>query len=679
MGRDEDGGMEMTMRWYVDQSAAFQGDGSKERPFTRIQDAANCAGPGDEVLVAPGIYREYVNPVHAGTPQARITYRSMEKNAAVITGAEELKNWEKDGALWKTSVENSIFGTYNPYTTYVYGDWYFAGKTKHTGAVFLNDRMLYEAASVEACRKAERSTVSWVPDESVYQWYAEQTPDGGKTVFWCNFQEKDPNREKVEFTVRRECFMPSKTGVGYITVSGFKVDKAAPTWAPPAAFQDCMIGPHWAKGWVIEDCEISNSKCSGIGLGKYLDPENDHYFTTKHVKSPTQMERDAVCRGQYHGWLKETVGSHIVRRCNIHHCEQGGIIGRMGGVFSLIEDNHIHHINNMMELGGAEIAGIKMHAAIDVVMRRNHIHHCTMGIWCDWEAQGTRITGNLLHDNMRPDFAKQLTGGMTCQDIFVEVSHGPTLIDNNILLSDVSLRFATQGVAMVHNLICGAFTYVGEGTQQRYTPYHIPHRTEVMGFMTFLHGDNRFYNNIFIQKWPDRDFVVRSDSREEMEIENRKTGTMVWDSYPTYDAWISQFDLDTDTPDMAKLEPAHMGHLPVWSEGNLYFNGAKAYRAEKNGEVDTKHPVCVSAAETDGGWTLQTDLYEFLKEEEGLACRMIHSDILGKAFEPEERFENPDGSAITFDTDYFGKHRGVDVIPGPFAEPFTSAFVTRAQ
>ena len=679
MGRDEDGGMEMTMRWYVDQSAAFQGDGSKERPFTRIQDAANCAGPGDEVLVAPGIYREYVNPVHAGTPQARITYRSMEKNAAVITGAEELKNWEKDGALWKTSVENSIFGTYNPYTTYVYGDWYFAGKTKHTGAVFLNDRMLYEAASVEACRKAERSTVSWVPDESVYQWYAEQTPDGGKTVFWCNFQEKDPNREKVEFTVRRECFMPSKTGVGYITVSGFKVDKAAPTWAPPAAFQDCMIGPHWAKGWVIEDCEISNSKCSGIGLGKYLDPENDHYFTTKHVKSPTQMERDAVCRGQYHGWLKETVGSHIVRRCNIHHCEQGGIIGRMGGVFSLIEDNHIHHINNMMELGGAEIAGIKMHAAIDVVMRRNHIHHCTMGIWCDWEAQGTRITGNLLHDNMRPDFAKQLTGGMTCQDIFVEVSHGPTLIDNNILLSDVSLRFATQGVAMVHNLICGAFTYVGEGTQQRYTPYHIPHRTEVMGFMTFLHGDNRFYNNIFIQKWPDRDFVVRSDSREEMEIENRKTGTMVWDSYPTYDAWISQFDLDTDTPDMAKLEPAHMGHLPVWSEGNLYFNGAKAYRAEKNGAVDTKHPVRVSAAETDGGWTLQTDLYEFLKEEEGLACRMIHSDILGKAFEPEERFENPDGSAITFDTDYFGKHRGVDVIPGPFAEPFTSAFVTRAQ
>ena len=348
-----------------------------------------------------------------------------------------------------------------------------------------------------------------------------------------------------------------------------------------------MIGPHWSKGWIIEDCEISNSKCAGISLGKYLDPENDHYFTTKHVKSPTQMERDAVCRGQYHGWLKEKVGSHIVRRCNIHHCEQGGIIGRMGGVFSLIEDNHIHHINNMMELGGAEIAGIKMHAAIDVTYRRNHIHHCTMGIWCDWEAQGTRITQNLLHDNQKPSFAKQLKGGMMSQDLFVEVGHGPTLIDNNVLLSDASLRFATQGVAMVHNLICGALTCVGGGTGLRYTPYHIPHRTEVMGFMTILHGDNRFYNNIFVQKWPSEPFVTLRDSSEGRDEENREVGTHVWDEYPAYEEWIQQFDMDTDTPNMKKLEPAHNSHLPIWAKGNVYLGGAKCWKKE-NGPLWTR-------------------------------------------------------------------------------------------
>ena len=132
-----------------------------------------------------------------------------------------------------------------------------------------------------------------------------------------------------------------------------------------------MIGPHWSKGWVIEDCEVYGSRCCGISLGKYLDPENDMYFTKKWVKSPTQMERDAVCRGQFHGWTKERIGSHTVRRCHIHHCEQTGIVGRMGAVFSTIEDNHIHDICTSSQLRGAETAGIKLHAGIDVTIRRN--------------------------------------------------------------------------------------------------------------------------------------------------------------------------------------------------------------------------------------------------------------------------------------------------------------------
>ena len=65
---------------------------------------------------------------------------------------------------------------------------------------------------------------------------------------------------------------------------------------------------------------------------------------------------------------------------------------------------------------------------------------------------------------------------------------------------------------MVHNLICGALTCVGDGTGWRYTPYHMPHRTEVRGFMTILHGDDRFYNNIFVQKWPSEDFITIHDS-----------------------------------------------------------------------------------------------------------------------------------------------------------------------
>ena len=58
---------------YVNAAAGLDGNGSKERPFRRINEAARIAMPGDTVTVAPGTYREYVNPIHAGTPENRIT------------------------------------------------------------------------------------------------------------------------------------------------------------------------------------------------------------------------------------------------------------------------------------------------------------------------------------------------------------------------------------------------------------------------------------------------------------------------------------------------------------------------------------------------------------------------------------------------------------------------------
>ncbi len=690
------------MQIYVNAAARTEGDGSFERPFKHINDAAKIAAAGDEVLVYPGLYREYVNPLNGGTEDKRIVYRSVEPLGAEITGAEEVKGWEPyEGNVWVVRINNGVFNDYNPYRVLAYGDWYFARDERHTGCVYLNDKAMYEALTLEECLKGEIYTPSWEQEASVYKWYTTQDTDANETVIYANFQGKDPNKENVEINVRRECFMPQEEHINYITFSGFKVNKAATTWAPPAAYQDGMIAPHWSKGWIIEDCEISDSKCCGISLGMYYDAPNNHYFTVKSLKSPTQMERDTVCRGQYNGWLKEEIGGHIVRRCNIHDCQQTGIVGRMGGVFSIIEDNHIHHINNMMELGGAEISGIKMHAAIDVTIRRNHIHHSTMGVWLDWQSQGARISQNLMHDNMVPEGSTILFGGMESQDIFIEVGHGPTLIDNNILLSKQALRIATEGVAFVHNFVLGSFTMVGTGVdsttpsvegetdtidgaaaerrQRRYTPYHIQHRTEVAGMMTILHGDNRFYNNIFVQGYP---AVTGPEDRFNDEV-----GTHVWDTYPTYEEWIKNFNLIngyTDMehvgmcklgeifyegfkkPDMGALAKYHFGHLPVWCDGNVYFNGARAWKKEKKNLVDTENTVTWSLTEEDGKYTFRTNVYDLIG---GFRDGIITSDILGKAFEPEQRYENTDGSDIIFNNDLLGNHRGVSTIPGPLADP----------
>ena len=242
------------MNLYVNAEAGRDGDGSKDRPFCRISDAARVAAPGDVVLVAPGIYRENVAPLHAGREDARITYQSTEPLGAVITGAEPVKDWKKVSEhLYVTRIPNSTFGDYNPYTTYVYGDWFFAKRDKHTGCVWENDAALYEADSLEACERGDVSPYSWNPEASRKKWYTCQDPERDETLIYANFGGDNPAEERIEITVRRECFLPRENGISWITVSGFNINKAATTWAPPAAYQDGMIGPHWAKGWIIEE------------------------------------------------------------------------------------------------------------------------------------------------------------------------------------------------------------------------------------------------------------------------------------------------------------------------------------------------------------------------------------------------------------------------------------------
>lgn len=656
------------MIYYVASDAKRPGDGSRERPFKTINAAARLAVAGDEIVVAPGVYREYVNPRNGGTEKAPIVYRSEKPLEAVITGAEEVKCWapyEKD--VWTARIPNGIFGSYNPYTTEIFGDWYYGDKPVHTGEVYLNGRSMYECFSIEEVLKPVENPASWEPAYSLYKWYTEQ--DGDVTVLYANFQGADPNKENVEINVRRNCFYPDKTGVSYITLSGFAVKQAATTWAPPTAYQEGMIGPHWSKGWIIEDCEVSDSKCCGISLGKYLQPENENKWAVRRVKHGTQTERDAICQAQTEGWTKENIGSHIIRRCNIHHCEQTGIVGHLGGVFSIIEDNHIHHINNKQQMAGAEIGGIKMHGAIDVIFRRNHIHHCTRGLWLDWQAQGTRVTQNLFHDNVPPagtDLSMPLVLG---EDIFIEVSHGPTLVDNNVLLSTYSGKLATQGVAYVHNLICGSFTSVGEGTNnggsghERYTPYHVPHRTEVAGFMTFLHGDMRFYNNIFVQGQVPAQFLGDAQDETAMKF-NPVVGTKPFDEYPTQKEFLERFFREGDKgsrEDRGK----YYDKMPVYTGGNVFFNGAQPCTREVNYRVDTEHKIYVRVTEKDGVYSLETNLYEFLPEFE---TGVISTETLGEAFQPEQKFENPDGTEIIFNEDYYGSHRGVRPQPGPFVK-----------
>ena len=105
--------------------------------------------------------------------------------------------------------------------------------------------------------------------------------------------------------------------------------------------------------------------------------------------------------------------------------------------------------------------------------------------------------------------------------------------------------------------------------------------------------------------------------------------------------------------------------LPVWCAGNAYLGGARPWEKEKDALVDGA-PALLSLREEDGFWTLEAGMSGRLPRR---AAGRIDTGRLGEAFEPEQRFENPDGTPIVFDTDWFGRPYGDDPLPGPFADP----------
>ncbi len=306
--------------FYVALNGSDSNPGTDEAPFRTIQHAANLAQPGDVITVHEGIYRERISPPRGGTSDTnRIVYQAAPGEKPVITGSEPVKNWVKvQDNVWKATIPNSFFGSFNPYGDLIHGDWFNPlGRQHHTGAVYLHGDWLAEAASLDDVMK---------PIGTEALWFAQV--DSKNTTIWAQFKAIDPNQQPVEINVRQTVFYPQKTGINYITVRGFTLEDAATPWAPPTAEQIGMIGPHWSKGWIIENNLIRNSICSGISLGKYGDQWDNTSANTAEGYVKT------IDRALANGWSKENIGHHIVRNNTISDCGQAGIVGSLGAAFS---------------------------------------------------------------------------------------------------------------------------------------------------------------------------------------------------------------------------------------------------------------------------------------------------------------------------------------------------------
>ena len=193
------------------------------------------------------------------------------------------------------------------------------------------------------------------------------------------------------------------------------------------------------------------------------------------------------------------------------------------------------------------------------------------------------------------------------------MDHGPFLVDNNIFLSADALLDVSQGGAYVHNLIAGAVEL--NLFDERRTPFHKPHSTELAGRHDVSSGDDRFYNNLFVD---------RADWR-------------------AYDA----------------------ARLPMWMEGNVFLGGAKPSKHEAAPLVLAGFDPDARLIEKADGLHLELSLDKLLTERRRRP--LVTTALLGRAATPNLPYERPDGSPLKVDTDYFGQPRDeANPTPGPF-------------
>lgn len=618
--------------------------GSSGEPFRTISKAAETARSGDTVTVHEGVYREWVKPAHGGRSDSeRITYQAAPGEHVVIKGSEEIKDWERfRGNVWRAEVPASLFGAENPFAQSLWGDWLIWPEdgSVHAGDVYLNGKSMYEAYSLEDLENPSVRTDGynppWTkhrepiphPEDTLYQWFAEVRDD--KTVIYANFQGTDPNQELTEISVRRCCFYPERTGINYITVRGFEMAQAASPWAPPTADQPGMLGAHWSKGWIIEENILHDAKCSAVSIGKEYST-GDNECTRYRRKPGYQYQMEAVFKAVHKGWDKETIGGHVIRNNRIHDCGQNGIVGHLGCIFSRIYGNEIYNIGVKHEFFGYEIAGIKLHAAIDAQIEENYIHDCTLGTWLDWEAQGTRVSRNVYAGNDR--------------DLMIEVTHGPHTVDNNIFASSYSLDNIAQGGAYINNLICG--TMRREPVPDRTTPYHMAHSTVPLGTAFVYGGDDRWYQNIFL-------------GGQTTYTEQSVAGTGGYNGHP---ASMEEYRREIAGQGNGDHEAFDHVKQPVYIHRNCYLNGASAYEKETDAFISKENPE-VRIEETEEGVYLNITVPEEMLSHTG---EVITTEMLDMPRIVEERYEAPDGSAVVFDTDIRGEKRGTAVLPGPAA------------
>lgn len=422
--------------------ASDENPGTEELPWKTINHAAQVLQAGQKVIIHGGVYRERVDPASGGESPARmIAYEAAKGEQVVVKGSIEWKGpiTESDyfhfarlpshRPVYKIQLPAGVFSGANPFALQNYprdrseaaavragdgtnqalpsmemrrGQVFFDGtpvrQVSGGGGEVLHDLMLPEGAF-------------WVEDN-------------GMTIHFTVPAGRKPEDLAIELTVCEQVFAPSKRHMNYIRVSGLSLEHAGngiPILAPQKGLLSCNAGHHW----IINDCTIQHANTIGADLGG----------------------------GYWNYPVGEFQGGHIVRRCVFRHCGLSALQAwhNRPNEFVLVEDCLFEQNAFLPVERRYESAGVKLHGLQNSLIRRNVIRDSgfTASLWLDGDVFNTRVTQNVFGN---------LGGGASRLGghVFVEVSLGPCLIDNNVMIGSERNGFYehdSERCVVVQNLI----------------------------------------------------------------------------------------------------------------------------------------------------------------------------------------------------------------------------------
>ena len=489
-----------TQDWFVSAAASDTGAGTRLAPFRTIQQAADVAGPGDRVLIAAGVYRERVCPARGGTPEAPITYLAPDSGVFIRGSEHVVDGWvaTPTASVWRLPLRHLTLGsaayqgrcdpainaTFNPYLQHfnraktarphevaiselrtridelgqkiekldpmeiAFADLNrrravfvseLEGRTRATGKrllqtlgqVFVAGVPLTEAESVEEVFDLPGV---WIVDEA-----------GENILVHLTDASAEPSKAFIEITTRHAVFSPLVRGLGHITLQNLTIEHAAnpfPTWGAAGWPQAGALSMRSGHHWTINRCTVRFAKGIGIDCGSEGGQNN------------TEFRGEAMSYEAHHTAGNDDtkgVGYHVIQHCVI---EDNGLCGIAG-----IRHTGTQVLHNIIQRNNRdgwtspwwEFGGIKFHFFYNGRIEGNLIRdNDAHGIWIDNQFRGSRITRNVIINNL-------------WSGINVELGRGPVLIDNNIIAhtrqGDGIYGHDVADVTIAHNLLYANANY----------------------------------------------------------------------------------------------------------------------------------------------------------------------------------------------------------------------------